>query len=69
MPIPLTLAHVKDDAAWEIPKPPPAPPISKAPSLFSGGSRLLQSTAVKSTINPAVNARMGEVLDEDLVAK
>jgi len=25
MPFPLTLAHVKDDAAWEIPKP-PAPP-------------------------------------------
>ena len=23
MPFPLTLAHVKDDAAWEIPKPPP----------------------------------------------
>ncbi len=27
---PLTLAHVKDDAAWEIPKPPPAPRMMAA---------------------------------------
>jgi bla regulator protein blaR1 len=30
MPMPLTLAHVKDDAAWEIPKPPPAPRMMAA---------------------------------------
>ena len=30
MPMPLTLAHVKDNAAWEIPKPPP-PPKMMAP--------------------------------------
>jgi uncharacterized protein (TIGR03435 family) len=30
MPLPLTLAHVKDDAAWEIPKPPPAPKMMAA---------------------------------------
>jgi uncharacterized protein (TIGR03435 family) len=30
MPMPLTLAHVKDDAAWEIPKPPPAPKMMAA---------------------------------------
>ena len=29
-PMPLTLAHVKDDAAWEIPKPPPAPKMMAA---------------------------------------
>jgi uncharacterized protein (TIGR03435 family) len=29
-PMPLTLAHVKDDAAWEIPKPPPAPRMMAA---------------------------------------
>jgi uncharacterized protein (TIGR03435 family) len=28
--MPLTLAHVKDDAAWEIPKPPPAPKMMAA---------------------------------------
>ena len=28
--MPLTLAHVKDDAAWEIPKPPPAPRMMAA---------------------------------------
>ena len=30
MPMPLTLAHVKDDASWEIPKPPPAPKMMAA---------------------------------------
>jgi uncharacterized protein (TIGR03435 family) len=30
MPMPLTLAHVKDEAAWEIPKPPPAPKMMAA---------------------------------------
>ena len=30
MPMPLTLAHVKDDAAWEIPKPPPPPKMMAA---------------------------------------
>jgi len=30
MPMSLTLAHVKDDAAWEIPKPPPAPKMMAA---------------------------------------
>jgi uncharacterized protein (TIGR03435 family) len=30
MPMPLTLAHVKDDAAWEIPKLPPAPRMMAA---------------------------------------
>jgi uncharacterized protein (TIGR03435 family) len=30
MPFPLTLAHVKDAAAWEIPKPPPAPKMMAA---------------------------------------
>jgi uncharacterized protein (TIGR03435 family) len=30
MPMPLTLAHVQDDAAWEIPKPPPAPKMMAA---------------------------------------
>jgi uncharacterized protein (TIGR03435 family) len=30
MPLPLTLAHVKDDAAWEIPKRPPAPKMMAA---------------------------------------
>ena len=30
MTFPLTLAHVKDDAAWEIPKPPPAPKMMAA---------------------------------------
>lgn len=30
MPMPLTLAHVKDDAAWEIPKPPPTPRMMAA---------------------------------------
>ena len=30
MPMPLTLAHVKDDAAWEIPKPRPAPRMMAA---------------------------------------
>jgi hypothetical protein len=30
MPMPLTLVHVKDDAAWEIPKPPPAPRMMAA---------------------------------------
>lgn len=29
-PLPLTLAHVQDDAAWEIPKPPPAPKMMAA---------------------------------------
>lgn len=29
-PLPLTLAHVKDDAAWEIPKPPPPPKMMPA---------------------------------------
>src|SRR5271165_1140231 len=29
-PMPLTLAHVKDDAAWEILKPPPAPRMMAA---------------------------------------
>lgn len=29
-PMPLTLGHVKDDAAWEIPKPPPAPRMMAA---------------------------------------
>ena len=28
--MPLTLAHVNDDAAWEIPKPPPAPRMMAA---------------------------------------
>jgi len=32
MPLPLTLAHVKDDAAWEIPKPPTPPKIMAANS-------------------------------------
>lgn len=30
MPVALILAHVKDDAAWEIPKPPPAPKMMAA---------------------------------------
>jgi beta-lactamase regulating signal transducer with metallopeptidase domain len=30
MPLPLTLAHVKDDAAWEIPKPPTPPKMMAA---------------------------------------
>jgi uncharacterized protein (TIGR03435 family) len=30
MPMPLTLAHVKHDAAWEIPKPPPPPKMMAA---------------------------------------
>src|SRR6202011_1406604 len=30
IPLPLTLAHIKDEAAWEIPKPPPAPKMMAA---------------------------------------